>query len=140
VGLPHFRNAETGELLPSGPAAPEGRLILPGPSASRFSIQMDPVADLPKEFALMQNYPNPFNPSTVIEFALPVPSRVTLRLYNLLGQEVAQVAESRQYPAGTHSLRVDAGNLGSGMYMYRITAQGANQHTYSETRKMLLLK
>ena len=86
------------------------------------------------EFRLQQNYPNPFNPSTSIEFTLPVQSNVELKVFNLLGQEVATLAHGI-LPAGNHSVKFDATNLSTGVYLYRITAG-----SYVSTRKMLLLK
>jgi hypothetical protein len=76
---------------------------------------------LPQSFALYQNYPNPFNPSTTIEFALPKSAFITLKVYNLLGEEVATlVAEKRV--AGIHKINWDASGLASGVYLYRLEA------------------
>ncbi|HEY4612931.1 MAG TPA: T9SS type A sorting domain-containing protein [Bacteroidota bacterium] len=88
----------------------------------------------PKEFALLQNYPNPFNPTTVISYQLPVDSRVSLRVYDLLGREVATLIDG-EVRAGSYTTQWDATNLQSGVYFYRLqTGQ------FVETRKMLLLK
>lgn len=89
---------------------------------------------LPDGFALLQNYPNPFNPSTVISFRLSTISRVRLSIYNLLGLEVAVVAEGTMSP-GTHSFQWDASRFANGTYFYRLQA-GEN----SQTRKLILLK
>lgn len=89
---------------------------------------------LPKSFALNQNFPNPFNPSTNISFDLPVASRVTLTVYNILGQEVVQLVDDYM-EAGSHSVSWNASSVSSGVYFYRITAEAFNQ-----TRKMVLLK
>jgi hypothetical protein len=90
---------------------------------------------LPKEFGLDQNYPNPFNPSTVIEFALPRESRVTLEVYNLLGQRVQTLVDDVR-PAGYHTVRFNATGLSSGIYFYRMRAG----EDVSFLRKMLLMK
>lgn len=89
---------------------------------------------LPTAFALDQNYPNPFNPSTTIEFALPKESRVTLEVFNLLGQRVALLVDDVR-AAGYHAQRFDASGLGTGIYFYRLVAGET-----SFLKKMLLVK
>ena len=89
---------------------------------------------LPKEFALMQNFPNPFNPTTTIRFAVPVAGMVSLKVYNVLGQEVATLVQGER-PAGTYDAMLDASRLASGLYLYRLTAG-----TFSQVKKMLLIK
>ncbi|MEK9135712.1 MAG: T9SS type A sorting domain-containing protein, partial [Bacteroidota bacterium] len=89
----------------------------------------------PKEFALLQNYPNPFNPSTEIKFSVEVNGLATLKIYNVLGQEVAtlfnEIAEAGQY----YKVRLDANNLASGVYFYKLES-GQKK----DLKKMLLLK
>jgi hypothetical protein len=95
----------------------------------------DPFALLiPKEFVLMQNYPNPFNPVTNIRFGLPVASDVVIEVYNILGQRVMKLLEERK-PAGYHVVQFNAGQLGSGLYFYRIKVDNFN-----EVKKMMLVK
>ncbi len=89
----------------------------------------------PASFVLGQNYPNPFNPSTTISFSLTKTDRVTLRVYNLLGQEVATLMDGRQN-AGTYRVTFDASNLASGVYFYRLSTGTGN----FASKKMLLLK
>ncbi len=89
---------------------------------------------LPEKFALSQNYPNPFNPLTVINFDLPGESILALKVYNLLGQEVAVVINKRM-PAGYHSLNFNAAHLTSGIYIYRLEAGGM-----IFIKKMILMK
>lgn len=98
-------------------------------------------ADVPKEsdgvperFALSQNYPNPFNPSTMIRFALPSASLVSVKVYNILGEEVAELVDG-VLPQGYHETAFDARSLASGTYLC-VMRSGA----YVETRKMLLLQ
>jgi hypothetical protein len=101
------------------------------------SIEID--LGLPKEFTLDQNYPNPFNPSTTIRFALPTNSRVSIKLYNTLGQEVANVLNSN-LDAGIHEQILNASNLSSGVYFYRLEAHGTDGSSFISTKRMLLMK
>ncbi|MBN1637657.1 MAG: T9SS type A sorting domain-containing protein [Ignavibacteriales bacterium] len=86
------------------------------------------------KFYLEQNYPNPFNPSTVISYQLPVGSLVQIKIFNMLGQEIATMVNEER-PAGTHKVEFNAINLSSGLYFYQIQYQDK-----TETRKMMLLK
>jgi len=92
------------------------------------------TSQLPSTFFLYQNYPNPFNPTTTIRYDLPHETSVTLKLFNLLGQEVRTLVEAIQ-DAGFKSVSIDASGLSSGVYFYRLEA-GA----YVETRKMIILR
>jgi len=94
---------------------------------------------VPTEFALEQNYPNPFNPSTKIEFQIPRASRVSLKVYNSLGEEVVTLADIVMN-AGSHSVEWNGRNrfnatVASGVYFYRLTAEN-----FVQTKKMLLVK
>jgi hypothetical protein len=89
---------------------------------------------LPSKFIFYQNYPNPFNPITTIEFDLPKTSEVTLKVFNILGEEVATIVSDR-LSAGSYSYEWNAGNLASGVYLYRLQSGD-----YVETRKMILMK
>jgi hypothetical protein len=104
----------------------------------------DPVAEVPSVYELNQNYPNPFNPSTSITYALPEQAVVTLKVYNLLGQEVATLAEQIQ-EAGYYEVTWNGRNglgqtVGTGVYFYRFEARGSSGEVYSNLRKMLFLK
>ena len=90
--------------------------------------------EIPKKFELMQNYPNPFNPTTVIKYALPKDAHVSLKVYNVLGQEVATLVD-KNVDAGYHEVNFDASQLSSGIYIYRIEAG-----KYVAVKKMMLLK
>lgn len=89
---------------------------------------------VPKVFELLQNYPNPFNPSTTIEYSLASSGLVSVRVYDILGREVALLVNERQ-EAGTYSVRLDASKLPSGFYCCTLSAG-----TSVSTKKMLLLK
>jgi photosystem II stability/assembly factor-like uncharacterized protein len=90
--------------------------------------------EVPTQFILEQNYPNPFNPSTTISYQLPTQSHVTLKVYNLLGQEAGTLVNEVKQP-GTYTVQWDASDVASGVYLYRLTS-GA----FVETKKCLLLK
>ena len=88
----------------------------------------------PREFELEQNYPNPFNPTTAISYQLSAVSKVTLKVYDVLGREVATLVDG-EMNAGMHEVTFDASRLASGIYLYQVRA-GA----FTATRKLLLLK
>ncbi|HDL19477.1 MAG TPA: T9SS type A sorting domain-containing protein, partial [Bacteroidetes bacterium] len=95
---------------------------------------------IPMEFSLSQNYPNPFNPVTKIQFALPLRSKVTLKVYNFLGEALSTLIDGNM-PAGTHTLLFDGEQLSSGIYFYRLQATDArNARTFTQTLKLTLLK
>jgi GMP synthase-like glutamine amidotransferase len=89
---------------------------------------------IPTKIILSQNYPNPFNPSTTIEFNLPKTSKITLKIFNILGEEVTTLVSDR-LSTGSYSYEWDASNLASGLYLYRLQAGD-----YVETRKMILMR
>jgi hypothetical protein len=88
----------------------------------------------PLVYELAQNYPNPFNPTTKIEYSIPALSKVELKIYNIVGQEVATLVNEVQL-AGVHHVKFDGMNLASGMYFYRLTAGD-----FVSVKKMVLLK
>ncbi|PKL84408.1 MAG: hypothetical protein CVV24_00285 [Ignavibacteriae bacterium HGW-Ignavibacteriae-3] len=89
---------------------------------------------VPTEFNLDQNFPNPFNPSTTIQFAVPEAGVYSLKVYNILGEEIAELI-SGQLVSGVHKVNFDAGRLASGMYIYRLSGSKVNI-----TKKMILMK
>ncbi|MDZ7304916.1 MAG: T9SS type A sorting domain-containing protein [candidate division KSB1 bacterium] len=97
-------------------------------------VESQPESDIPKVYALHQNYPNPFNPSTTFEFALPKASLVTLKIYDLLGNDVATLV-AEKLPAGKHQCVWEAKGLASGVYLYRLEAG-----EFVQTRKLILLR
>ncbi len=88
----------------------------------------------PDLFELQQNYPNPFNPSTTIKFSIPNSARTTVKVFDLLGNEVATVLD-RTLEAGSHSVTMDGGHLTSGIYFYRLQSG-----QFSAVKKLTLLK
>jgi hypothetical protein len=83
---------------------------------------------------LQQNYPNPFNPSTTIEFSISKPSYVSLKIFNLLGQEVANLV-SENKSAGAHKVIWNPGNMTTGTYFYKLET-----NDYIETKKLILMR
>lgn len=94
---------------------------------------------LPEEFAINNNYPNPFNPSTKISYALPEVAKVSIIVYNIMGQEVAILVNSN-ISAGYHEATFDAGSLSSGMYLAKIRAVGNSGEVFTKELKMQLIK
>ena len=106
-------------------------------SSGQFNIGVtgvNPVENLPREFAFDENYPNPFNPSTTLRFALPERTTVELAVYNLNGQLVDRLMKE-SLPAGVHEVRWDAGGVASGTYFVRMSTAG-----FTKTRKVMLVK
>jgi hypothetical protein len=100
-----------------------------------------------QEFRLDQNYPNPFNPVTAISFTLPQESFVTLKIYDVLGREVATLLNHSQMDDGDQELEFNGSNLASGVYFYRISAEGiadnesgTTAQTFTSVRRMILIK
>jgi hypothetical protein len=89
---------------------------------------------MPVAFTLSHNYPNPFNPSTSIEFTLPKSEFVELKIFNVLGKEVATLV-SKKLNQGNHTYQFDGKNLASGIYYYQLVAGD-----FKEVKKMILLK
>jgi hypothetical protein len=139
-----------------GSPVPQGYYVLTGvvdqyttsvPPNNKYEIRPRSLADLtqatgvatgggelPVAFALRQNYPNPFNPVTTVGFEAPAGGEVKLKVYDLLGKEVATIFEGR-LEAGFHTFRFDGSSLSSGIYFYRVEA-GA----FTELKKMTLVK
>jgi len=96
--------------------------------------------DIPRDYFLAQNYPNPFNPTTVIKYALPFNSKVSIKIYNLLGQDV-KMLKDEIISAGNYEVKFDASSLPSGVYFYRLSAESVDgKQTFSSIKKMILLK
>lgn len=106
-----------------------------GISRNEIPVGIAPVSnEIPSSFSLMQNYPNPFNPSTNIRFSIPKSSHVKLTVYDGIGREIAVLADNK-YEAGYYEIDFDGSLLSSGVYFYKLTAEG-----YTETKKMILSK
>jgi hypothetical protein len=102
----------------------------------------DGLPALPGTFALHQNYPNPFNPSTTIGYEVPSNSKVTLKVYDVLGRLVETLVD-RVQDAGRYTITFDGNNLASGIYFYRFEAvesRGASPNHFAEVKKLILLR
>ena len=99
-----------------------------------YSNIVEAEVGTPAKYSLAQNYPNPFNPSTKISWQSPVASHQTLRIYDVLGNEIA-VLVNEERPAGNYEIEFDASMYSSGIYFYKLQAG-----SFVETKKMLLLK
>jgi len=99
----------------------------------------------PESYALYQNYPNPFNPTTTIQFDLAEDAFVTLKVYNVLGQEVATLFDREEMNSGMQEIQFNANDFASGVYFYRIVAEQVDDDdvtlgTFQTVKKMMLLK
>jgi hypothetical protein len=116
--------------------------IRDGQSAAIFYSRIDLLTgveehasiELPDRFVLFQNYPNPLNPSTTISYALPAQSYVTLKVFNMLGQEIATLVHGIESP-GSKSVRFVGSGLPSGAYFYRLQAE-----SYTSTKMLMIVK
>ncbi len=114
----------------------------PGNTSSTFNFVLNPYnvtsvddqVSAPENFSLSQNYPNPFNPSTVISFQIPSDAKVTLKIYNVLGNEVATLVNEYK-AAGKYDIKFNASELSSGVYFYKLEAGN-----FSATKKLTLMK
>jgi len=99
------------------------------------------TSGIPKGFSLSQNYPDPFNPSTMISYSLPVQSFVTLKVYNIQGEQVATLVSGTE-KAGRYTINFNANKLSSGVYFYNLRTFSTSNHSvaFSQTKKLILLK
>lgn len=140
-GVTEFQTLLASVVANGQPLVPvvEGRIMcapvaLSSQLADMKTTEARVKGSLPAEFRLDQNYPNPFNPTTTIAYALPEPIRVRLVIYNMLGQQVAELVSADQ-PAGTHSVVWNASGYSSGLYLMRLEAG-----TQTAIRKLQLVK
>ncbi|HZY09890.1 MAG TPA: T9SS type A sorting domain-containing protein [Bacteroidota bacterium] len=135
---------------PSGTIASGATAMALNQHLYRASSEIPPViapiflySDIfPEQFELKQNYPNPFNPTTAIEFDLTEDALVTIKVYNMLGQEVATLAENDEFVEGVNDVDFNASRLTSGVYFYRLVANSVENPDlkFQQVRKMMLMK
>ena len=121
-----------GSLPPSGTGST--LIFMKGNNTGATSISGFNTSEIPEKFRLEQNYPNPFNPVTNLEFGISDRGFVSLKIYDLLGKEVATLVNA-ELNAGSYKYNFDASNLSSGIYFYKLSAKN-----FSETKRMILLK
>jgi hypothetical protein len=108
-----------------------------GTFAYSFEVEVDVTA--PAVYNLSQNYPNPFNPATKINYSLAADSKVKITIFDAIGQEIAVLVNGTR-AAGNHEANFNASSINSGVYFYRIDAQGIDGSSYSSVKKMMLTK
>jgi hypothetical protein len=123
-----FTDANTGTIVG------DYGTILRTTTGGVVSVQDEHISEIPKDFILLQNYPNPFNPSTSIQYAVGNRQFVQLKVYDILGNEVATLVNEEKSP-GTYEVEFNATQLSSGVYFYRLQAGD-----FIETKKMILLR
>jgi hypothetical protein len=154
-----YTNADSARITLSAAAEPKNGIGVLGNSVLYIdnlsfdvlitSVTEKPADRIPETYVLSQNYPNPFNPVTTIQFSLPKPGKISLKIFNLLGEEVATLV-SGQLPAGSYTYEWDGSNMASGIYLYRWSvgslpgeaeapSPGSGQ-SFVETRKMVLMQ
>ena len=107
-----------------------------------YSTEIEVEIGMPKEFVLYQNYPNPFNPTTKIRYSIPFAEthsgasqqNVLLKVYDVLGEEIATLVNEEKQP-GEYEIEFDGSKLGSGVYIYKLTAG-----SFSAAKKLVLIK
>ena len=103
------------------------------------SNQLGSESNMPNEFTLHQNFPNPFNPETRISYSIPEQSKIMIKIYDMLGTEVAELVNETK-PAGSYETSFNASDLSSGVYIYRITALNGDRILFSQAKQMILVK
>ncbi len=105
----------------------------------RSDLNRSGSISLPFVYKLEQNYPNPFNPVTVIRYSIPENQFVSLKLYNVLGKEVAVLVNAKK-EAGRHAIEFNGRDLASGIYFYKLEAEGNSGQKFVSTKRMVLIK
>jgi hypothetical protein len=115
------------------------KFVISAPTGEKWIKEITVAVAAPEKFEVFQNYSNPFNPSTIISYQLTANSKVNLKIYNMLGQEVASLVDGDRF-AGYHQEVWDAGKFSSGVYMYQLIAADDQGTKQVARKRMLLLK
>jgi hypothetical protein len=113
--------------------------IITSSTGEKWTKQIDVAVNPPDHFELYQNYPNPFNPSTTISYLLPNDTRIVLKIYNSIGQEVTTLVNGER-PAGYNQEVWNASNVATGMYIYQLTMNNQQGKKEFYRKKMLMVK
>ncbi len=116
------------------PATDESNIVSCSGRKNPKKIISDQSSDVPLVYSLEQNYPNPFNPTTQINYSIKEAGRVQLKIYDILGKEIATLVNENK-EAGNYSIDFNAAELPSGVYIYQLTTPG-----FSQARKMIVTK
>jgi|GEM_PF-969187 len=136
INYMYYMDALPGSALVSGDnsLSADSKWVYNSKTFALGAVSVNDDKAIVKNYSLEQNYPNPFNPSTEIKFTLAKSGNVSLKIFDILGREVASLVNG-QLEAGSHSVNFNAANLSSGVYMYTISADN-----FSMTKKMMLMK
>ncbi len=104
-----------------------------------YTLSSSVDVGVPQKYSISQNYPNPFNPTTKIDYDLPFDSKVLITIYDITGREIKRLMNNEVKQAGYHTLVFNGGNISSGVYFYRMAAEGNGQN-YVMTKKMILVR
>ena len=138
----HYTNVEFNYVIDMA-IDKKGSVYLTGTSNNAYAtVKFSPIPTgiyennfIPDKYLLSQNYPNPFNPNTIINYQLSMPRNIKLKVYDVLGNEVASLVNEKKEP-GSYEVEFHAGNLSSGIYFYRLEVEG----NVIDTKRMVLLK
>jgi hypothetical protein len=115
------------------------KFVISAPTGEKWIKEIAVAVTAPEKFEVLQNFPNPFNPSTTISYQLTANSKVNLKIFNMLGQEVASLVDGDRL-AGYHQEIWDAGRFSSGVYVYQVIASDDHGTKQVARKRMMLLK
>ena len=115
------------------------KFVISAPTGEKWTKEITVAVAAPEKFEVYQNYPNPFNPTTAISYQLSAVSRIDLRIYNVLGQEVVSLVDGDRLP-GYHQEMWDASRFSSGIYVYQLIATDEHGIKQIARKKMMVLK
>ncbi|MBI5021424.1 MAG: T9SS type A sorting domain-containing protein [Ignavibacteriales bacterium] len=135
-----IEQTENGKVVKRYPLT-GGRVIIHDGDGKSLRIVVTTAREIPMIFALQQNYPNPFNPTTIINYQLPIDNWVTIKVYNIIGEEIATLVDEMQ-DAGYKSVTFDGSNLSSGIYFVRMNSSPSSSsgQAFADVKKIVLTK
>jgi hypothetical protein len=129
------------DISEGAPIGEEGRIIftITRNNGRNISKIYNIKVTAPKFFEVQQNYPNPFNPNTIIKYSIPQDAFVSIKVFNVLGERIAELV-NKDLTTGVHEVVFSATNLSSGFYFYIVEAKGRDGTKYFDSKKMILLR